>query len=50
MNTLLDSLYNLLSFITEDAIANKFPGTEHLSPELKEAMDKLMSEIEKKIH
>lgn len=46
MKTLLQSLYELLSFITEDAQACNIPGTREIPRPLYQAMQTLMLEIE----
>jgi len=47
MNTLLESLYHLLSFITEDAQANNIPGSSEKYCSLHKAMNTLMTELER---
>lgn len=50
MNTLLESLYSLLSFITEDAQANNVPGFRGIPAPILEAMNSLMDALEKHLH
>ena len=50
MNTLLESLYSILSFIMEDAPTNKIPGFRSLPAPLLSAMGCLMDELEKHLH
>lgn len=45
MNTLLETLYNLLSFITEDGIAHGI--TKNMPDSMKYAMENLMKELER---
>lgn len=47
MNTLLESLYHLLSFLTEDAQDNNIPGTSENYRSLHLAMNALMKELER---
>lgn len=46
MYSLLNALYDLLSFITEDARAHEL-GYDQLSPGLRESMKRVMLELEK---
>lgn len=47
MNTLLESLYSLLSFLTEDAQANGIPNSSDKYRSLHTAMNALMTELER---
>lgn len=46
MRTLLQSLYELLSFITEGAQAHDIPGTSDIPRPVYQAMSQLMTELE----
>lgn len=50
MHTLLESLYSILSFITEDAQANNIPGFRSIPAPLLSAMNNLMTELENHLH